>query len=141
MIKRVLTGAIIAACLAFAAYPWLGEYVYARRADKIESTISVRVTWKERISYGEIYQKHYYLIYGEAENGEPCVLQNSDSPQRGKYNGSDIYQQIDPGRVYTFFTTGERNPKYARYPNIIYIVGESADWEGSIYDGQNSGGA
>ena len=129
MRKYVLTGVALLACLILVLYPAINQRIYTARADRIENVIEIKVTWKERISYGELFQQHYYLIFGELADGTPCVLQNSDSPQREKYNGSDIYQQIDIGRIYTFFTTGERNPKYARYPNIIEILGERTEWE------------
>ena len=79
--------------------------------------------------YGRTYQYHYYLIFGELEDGTPCVLQNADSQPRNKYNGSDIYQQIHIGQVYTFFTTGERDYRRAQYPNIITILDRSESWE------------
>ena len=121
--------ACVALLLLFALAPQIEAYFADARADKIENEVTILVTWKERISYGRTYQYHYYLIFGELEDGTPCVLQNADAPRRGKYNGSDIYQQIDIGRVYTFFTTGERNPKRAQYPNIIHIVDEKEGWE------------
>jgi len=129
MRKYTATGLLLLVFVLFVSYPFINSRVYSAQADKIENTVTIRVTWKERISYGEVYQQHYYLIYGELADGTPCVLQNTDSPQRNKYNGSDLYQQIDIGRVYTFFTTGERNPKYARYPNIIEILDEREGWE------------
>ena len=128
MKKRVITCGAVLVCLLFVFYPVINSRIYMARADKIENVIEILVTWKERVSYGEFFQQHYYLIYGELADGTPCVLQNTDSPQRKKYNGSDIYQQINIGQIYTFFTTGERNPKYARYPNIITILSESDGW-------------
>ena len=128
MKKRVLTVLVLVMCLLLISYPWINTWVYETKADKIENTVTIKVTWKERVSYSDIYQQHYYLIYGELPDGTPCVLQNTDSRQRNKYNGSDLYQQIELGRVYTFFTTGERNPQYARYPNIIKIIDEAENW-------------
>ena len=119
----------VALLLLFALAPQIEAYFADARADKIENEVTMLVTWKERISYGRTYQYHYYLIFGELEDGTPCVLQNADAPRRNKYNGSDIYQQIDIGRVYTFFTAGERNPKRAQYPNIIYIIEGKEGWE------------
>ena len=122
---------IAAVCVLFlflTVYPWLEALSYTARSDKIENEVQIMVTWKERISSGRTYQSHYYLVFGELEDGTPCVLQNADSPPRNKYNGSDIYQQIDIGKVYTFFTTGERAPQKAQYPNIISILAESDDW-------------
>ena|GEM_PF-4757050 len=119
---------IIALLLLFVLSPQIEAYIADAEADKIENEVTILVTWKERISYGRTYQYHYYLIFGELADGTPCVLKNADAPRRNKYNGSDIYQQIDIGRVYTFFTTGERNPKRAQYPNIIHIVDEKESW-------------
>ena len=118
----------VALLLLFAA-PLIESTMYAARSDKIENEVRMLVTWKERVSYGRTYQYHYYLIFGELEDGTPCVLQNADSPPRNKYNGSDIYQQIHIGQVYTFFTTGERDYRRAQYPNIIFILDKSESWE------------
>ena len=128
MKRRIIIILLLSVCVGFVLYPIIDSRIYRARSDKIENDVTIRVTWKERVSHGEFHQQHYYLIYGELQDGTPCVLQNSDSPQRGKYNGSDIYQQIDIGKVYTFFTTGERNPRRARYPNIITILNESEDF-------------
>jgi len=115
--------------LFFCALPIIEGQMNIRQSDKIENEVQIRVTWKERISHGRTYQYHYYLIFGELADGTPCVLKNADSPPRDKYNGSDIYQRIEIGKVYTFFTTGERNPEKAEYPNIITILAESDGWE------------
>ena len=111
------------------ALPLIETAMYTARSDKIENEVQMLVTWKERVSYGKTYQYHYYLIFGELEDGTPWVVQNADSPPRGKYNGSDIYQQIHIGKVYTFFTTGERDYKRAQYPNIITILDKSDGWD------------
>jgi len=132
MKKAVIAGALVGvALLLFVLSPWIDTYFTAMREDKVESEVTILVTWKERVSTGRTYQSHYYLIFGELPDGTPCVLQNADAPRRDKYNGSDIYQQIDIGRIYTFFTTGTRNPKRAQYPNIIEIIADYDDWEGA----------
>ena len=128
MKKQIAITAAIVLGVLFMAYPWANSLLYSVQSDRIENIVTIKVTWKERVSSGGFYQQHYYLIYGELEDGSPCVLQNADSPQRNKYNGSDIYQQIDIGRVYTFFVTGERNPNRSRYPNIIEILENNEDW-------------
>ena len=129
MNNKIFSAILICVMLLFLlAFPWIDTTLYSMQSDKIENEVQILVTWKERVSYGRTYQYHYYLIFGELEDGTPCVLQNADSPPRNKYNGSDIYQQIDIGKVYTFFTTGERNPKRALYPNIITILDESDRW-------------
>ena len=130
--KEVIVLVIICLMLALlTVLPLLESRTYAARMDKIENEVTILVTWKERVSYGRTYQYHYYLVFGELEDGTSCVLQNADSPPRNKYNGSDVYQQIDIGKVYTFFTTGEREPKRARYPNIIKIIKENEGWKGA----------
>jgi len=122
MMKRITLWFALLVCLCLVLFPWINARLYADYADKIENSVQIKVTWKERVSYGQIFQQHYYLIYGELADGTPCVLQNTDSPHRNKYNGSDIYQQIEIGQIYTFFTTGEREPRRAKYPNIISII-------------------
>ena len=132
MFKNV--GLIAAVCMVLVILiilPWAESQLYDYKMDKIENEVEILVTWKERISYGKTYQYHYYLIFGELEDGTPCVVQNANAPRRNKYNGSDLYQQIDVGKVYTFFTTGEREPKRARYPNIIKILDKKETWTNS----------
>ena len=124
----IITVLVILVFAMLLMLPWLDAQLYMYSADKIEDEVTILVTWKERVSYGRTYQYHYYLIFGELQDGTPCVLQDADSPPRNKYNGSDLYQQIDIGKVYTFFATGEREPKRARYPNIIEILNEQDDW-------------
>ena len=121
---------LVCVMLAFLlALPLIETAIYTAQSDKIENEVQMLVTWKERVSYGKTYQYHYYLIFGELEDGTPCVLQNADSPPRKKYNGSDVYQQIHIGKIYTFFTTGERDYKRAQYPNIISILAKSDGWD------------
>ena len=129
MKKNIAAIVVVIVCLVLVSFPWINSRLYEIRANSIENEVQIRVTWKERVSYGDIFQQHYYLIYGELADGTPCVLQNTDARLRDKYNGSDIYQRIEIGRVYTFFVVGEREPKRARYPNIIEIVDAQDDWD------------
>lgn len=62
-----------------------------------------------------------YLIFGELENGEVRVFQNTDSLIRGKFNSSDIYASIKVGKKYKFKVYGFRIPFLSKYENIINI--------------------
>lgn len=82
--------------------------------------ITVTVTDKERItqSNGKGFNS-YYCIYGEDEEGETVVLKIKDVWVKGKFNSSDLYQQIKEGKTYTFNVAGYRIRLFSEYPNIF----------------------
>lgn len=59
-----------------------------------------------------------YLIYCIDENNTAQVLEVTDSFIRGRYDSSDVYAGIEPGKKYKFIVGGSRNSFFSWYPNI-----------------------
>jgi hypothetical protein len=59
-----------------------------------------------------------YLIYGTVD-GETLVIENTDEFWYGKFNSSDIYAEIIPGRTYRIKVVGFRIPFFSQYQNLI----------------------
>lgn len=81
---------------------------------------TITVTDKERIvenSNGESSSK--YLVFGENENGEVLVFENSDVLIRGKWNSSTIQGSLKEGNTYKVVVVGYRIPFLSCYENII----------------------
>lgn len=57
-----------------------------------------------------------YLIF--TDKG---VFENSDSLVNGKWNSSDVYNDIKVGKTYIFHVRGIRNHVLSWYPNILNV--------------------
>ncbi len=55
-----------------------------------------------------------YMIY--TDNG---VFENTDSLLNGKFNSSDIYNELEVGRTYSCDVVGFRNGFFSWYENVI----------------------
>ena len=87
-----------------------------------EEVFTVTVKEKLRASYGHIWQTHKYLIFTvDAETDQIHVFENTDSPLHGKFNSSDYYVRLEPGRTYQITAVGYRVPFSSIYKNIIII--------------------
>lgn len=63
-----------------------------------------------------------YLIYTKV-NGEAFeVYENTDNLLRGKFNSSDVYNQIEIGKTYRFRVVGFRIPFLSMYKNILEVT-------------------
>lgn len=49
------------------------------------------------------------------------TLGNEDSLFRGKYNSSNVWQQIEPGHTYRFRIVGSRLPALSQFANILEV--------------------
>lgn len=83
-----------------------------------DHSYTITVTDKERVNKEE---ESKYLIFGEDENGNIYVFENTDSLLRLKFNSSDIYAKIKEGETYTFTVIGLRIPIFSEYENIIEV--------------------
>ena len=81
---------------------------------------TITVTDKERIvdADGERITSRY-LIFGEDEDGNVLVFQNTDEMIRGKWNSSTIQGSLKVGKTYTVVVVGYRIPFLSCYENII----------------------
>lgn len=79
-----------------------------------ESTavVDIKVTEKERVV--ESNSEARYLIFTEKE-----VFENTDSWYHEKYNSSDVYGQLKPGKEYKCEVYGVRKERYSWYRNIV----------------------
>ena len=78
--------------------------------------VTIMVSGKERIAE-EGGGK--YLVFTEGE-----VFQNTDCLFRGKFNSSDVYGQLEPGKSYRALVYGWRIPFFSMYRNIVRISEE-----------------
>ncbi len=71
------------------------------------------VTDKER------HEDGYYLIFCTDLEGNTIVFKNDDTVIRGKFNSSDMYQQIEENKTYKFYLNGYRSEFWSLYENIL----------------------
>ena len=60
-----------------------------------------------------------YLIYTKDKDDNVQVLKITDSILRRRFDSSDVYAVIEPGKTYKFTTVGYRIPIFSMYPNIL----------------------
>ena len=87
----------------------IGIGVFYQTATRADATIEI--TDKERITDGNSSK---YLIFGKDE-----TFENVDSFWNGKFNSSDIYGKLEPGKTYDCKVYGWRIPYFSSYRNII----------------------
>ena len=59
-----------------------------------------------------------YLIYTVTDDGEPLVLEITDSLYKWRFDSSDVYATIKKDRRYRFTICGNRIHFLSMYPNI-----------------------
>jgi hypothetical protein len=80
--------------------------------------IQIKIKNKESVISGSGEStKHKYLIYCDGE-----VLENTDSFLFGKFNSSDLYNELEIDSTYTIKVVGWRVPYFSIYRNIIKIL-------------------
>jgi len=65
-------------------------------------------------------KKGKYLIFTKQE-----VFENTDSFWKAKFNSSDVYGQLEPGKTYEAEVYGWRVPFLSWYRNIVWIKEKS----------------
>lgn len=103
----ILAGIVVVLFLVF------GTFACSTRVSN-ENVETITVTEKERVQDGDTSR---YLIFTEDDG----VFENTDSLFHGKFNSSDVYGQIEPGKTYEVTTFGYRIPFLSMYPNIVEI--------------------
>lgn len=114
MRKRVilkLIGAIMLLIIAIG-----GTIIYFANSSFNDHQYIGTVTKQERIADG---RNSYYLIFIVDENGVHRELKDTDNIIRGKFNSSNIYNQITVGETYKFTVIGYRIEWLSEYENII----------------------
>lgn len=87
-----------------------------------DADYTITVTDKERIYTGSgDTSSSKYLVFGDDENGNSLVFENTDCLLRGKWNSSNIQGQLKEGSTYKVTVIGYRVPFLSWYQNIIKI--------------------
>lgn len=77
--------------------------------------VTVTVSDKERVC-GREADSCKYLVFTDGG-----TFENVDTILAWKWNSSDVYGNLKPGREYTFTVQGWRLPFFSTYPNIINV--------------------
>ena len=86
-----------------------------------DTEYTITVTDKERIYKGSGDTSSKYLVFGDDENGNSLVFENTDCFIRGKWNSSNIQGQLKEGNTYKVTVVGYRVSFFSMYQNIIKI--------------------
>ena len=87
-----------------------------------DTEYTITVTDKERIYTGSgNSSSSKYLVFGDDDNGNSLVFENTDCFIRGKWNSSNIQGQLKEGNTYKITVIGYRVPFLSWYQNIIKI--------------------
>ena len=87
-----------------------------------DTEYTITVTDKERIYEGNgDTSSSKYLVFGDDDNGNSLVFENTDCFIRGKWNSSNIQGQLKEGNTYKVTVVGYRVPFFSMYQNIIKI--------------------
>ena len=87
-----------------------------------DTDYTITVTDKERIYEGSRdTSSSKYLVFGDDDNGNSLVFENTDCFIRGKWNSSNIQGQLKEGNTYKVTVVGYRVPFFSMYQNIIKI--------------------
>lgn len=87
-----------------------------------DTEYTITVTDKERIYTGSgNSSSSKYLVFGDDQNGNSLVFENTDCFIRGKWNSSNIQGQLKVGNTYKVTVVGYRIAFFSMYQNIIKI--------------------
>lgn len=87
-----------------------------------DTEYTITVTDKERIYSGSgDTSSSKYLVFGDDENGNSFVFENTDTLLRGKWDSSNIQGQLKEGNTYKITVVGYRVPFLSMYQNIIKV--------------------
>ena len=83
---------------------------------------TITVTDKDRIYKGKDNDSSSkYLVFGDDENGNALVFENTDCFIRGKWNSSNIQGKLKEGNTYKITVIGYRIAFFSWYQNIIKV--------------------
>ena len=87
-----------------------------------DTKYTITITDKERIYTGSSgSSSSKYLIFGDDQNGNSLVFENTDCFIRGKWNSSNIQGQLKVGNTYKVTVVGYRIAFFSMYQSIIKI--------------------
>ena len=115
---------IISIFIAFAIVFTVGGIIFSIAANYNEQDYVVTVTDKDVKNYTD---KSKYLVFTKTEDGETRVFSVEDSFLRFRWNSSDVYGEIEVGKMYRFTVVGFRFEILSMYENIIDFEEISSD--------------
>lgn len=80
-----------------------------------------RITESSKDSGGNRNTSSKYLVFGDDENGNSLVFENTDCFIRLKFNSSNVQGQLKEGHTYKITVIGYRVPFLSWYQNIIKL--------------------
>lgn len=83
-----------------------------------DTEYTITVTDKERVNTSKSSK---YLVFGDDEDGNSLVFENTDCLFRGKWNSSNIQGKMKEGNKYKITVVGLRIPFFSEYQNIIQV--------------------
>lgn len=87
-----------------------------------DTEYTITITDKERIYEGSgDSSSSKYLVFGDDENSDSLVFENTDCFIRGKWNSSNLQGKIKEGNTYRITVVGYRIPFFSMYQNIIKV--------------------
>ena len=87
-----------------------------------DTEYTITVTDKERVYEGSgDTSSSKYLVFGDDNNGNSLVFENTDCFIRGKWNSSNIQGQLKEDNTYKVTVVGDRVSFFSMYQNIIKI--------------------
>lgn len=87
-----------------------------------DTEYTITITDKERIHEGsEDISSSKYLVFGDDENGNSLVFENTDCFIRGKWNSSNLQGKMKEENTYRITVVGYRIPFFSMYQNIIKV--------------------
>lgn len=87
-----------------------------------DTEYTITITDKERIYEGSgDSSSSKYLVFGDCENGDSLVFENTDCFIRGKWNSSNLQGKMKEGNTYKITVVGYRVPFFSMYQNIIKV--------------------
>ena len=115
---------IIGIFIAFAIVSVVGGIIYSIASNYNEQTYVATVTDKDVRNYNNSSK---YLVFTKTEDGETRVFSVEDSLLRFRWNSSDVYGEIEVGKMYRFTVVGFRIEIFSMYENIIDFEEISSD--------------
>lgn len=106
--KKALVGLVLVIGLTIMAVTFLVG------TKTVTETHTVTITDKE-------VKNGTYLIFGDTDDGQSIVFENTDTVLRLKFNSSDIHGKLKVGTKYHIKAVGYRIPWLSMYQNIIEI--------------------
>lgn len=107
--SNVGCGILIVACAALAAVGIVGAY------EAVNPTKDVTVTVTDKVVKNSDKSSTYLIFTNKG------VYEDSDTLINGKWNSSDIYNELQVGKTYTLHVRGIRNHVLSWYPNILTV--------------------